>query len=413
MQPPDAADAGPRREGPPARAVLIVVFTTILIDFIGFSVLIPVLPLYAERLGAEPHQIGLILTVYALAQLVFLPAWGWVSDRVGRRPVILVSLFGTVASFVVLAGADSIAVIYVARALAGFFAASIGTAQAVVTDVTSEKDRARGMGMIGAAFGVGMIVGPLLGGVLAATLGVKAPFYGIAVLAAVNFTLAWWRLPETRRTDPGPARFRELLGLLVPTPIRLVAMVHDRRIGLFLYLFFHLFTAFAVLESMITYYLARAHGASELEVALIFVWIGFVLAVTQGLLLRRLVDALGEEKLVGFGVLAMGVGLAAVAWAPSLPWFYAVGTLIAFGNGVAFPSFTSLYSRACEARQAGELLAQSQSMATTGRIVGPYAAGVAMEVWTLGTPFVVAGAMMLAALLVFQLSRRSLVGPLK
>ena len=120
---PDAAAA--------SRTVLMVVFATILIDFIGFSVLIPVLPLFAERLGASPFQVGLILTVYALAQLLFLPAWGWVSDRIGRRPVILVSLFGTVCSFVLLAFADSIGVIYAARALAGFFAASIGTAQAV------------------------------------------------------------------------------------------------------------------------------------------------------------------------------------------------------------------------------------------------------------------------------------------
>ena len=119
-------------ERPASRSILLIVFTTILIDFIGFSVLIPVLPLYAEKLGASPLQVGLILTVYALAQVVFLPIWGWVSDRVGRRPVILVSLFGTVISFAVLSFADTIELVYLARALAGFFAASIGTAQAVV-----------------------------------------------------------------------------------------------------------------------------------------------------------------------------------------------------------------------------------------------------------------------------------------
>ena len=140
-----------------SRAVLIVVFTTILIDFIGFSVLIPVLPLFADRLGATPLQIGLIL----------LPLWGWASDRMGRRPVLLFSLLGTAASFVLLAGAETIALVYVARILAGFFAASIGTAQAVVTDVTPPSERAGGMGVIGAAFGIGMVVGPMLGGGLA------------------------------------------------------------------------------------------------------------------------------------------------------------------------------------------------------------------------------------------------------
>src|SRR3990172_8374167 len=135
MPPPESLDESPPRSGS-QRSVLVIVFSTILIDFIGFSVLIPVLPLFAQRLGASPTEIGLILTIYALAQLIFLPAWGWVSDRIGRRPVLLVSLAGTVASFTLLAAADSIGMIYAAPALAGFFAASIGTAHAVVTDVT-------------------------------------------------------------------------------------------------------------------------------------------------------------------------------------------------------------------------------------------------------------------------------------
>lgn len=393
-----------------ARPILVVVFTTILIDFVGFSVLIPVLPLYAERLGATAAEIGLILTVYALTQLLFLPAWGWVSDRIGRRPVLLVSLFGTVVSFALLARADTIGTIYVARALAGFFAASIGTAQAVVTDVTSDEERARGMGLIGASFGVGMILGPVLGGVLAA-LHPKAPFYAVAVLAAGNFALAWARLPETRTPPERPPRWGQLLALAVPTPLRLAFAVHERRIGLYLYLFFHLFTAFAVLESLVTLYLALAHGATELDVAFIFAWIGVVIAVTQGVLLRRLVSRFGEARLVLAGIAAMGVGLAAVALAPGLGWFYGIGAVIAFGNGIAFPTFTSLFSRACEVEQAGELLAQSQSMATTGRIVGPWAAGLAMEYWALSSPFWIASAMMFAALAMVLAWRRSLLAP--
>ena len=205
MSAPDPA------ERPASRSVLLIVFTTILIDFAGFSVLIPVLPLYAEKLGASPLQVGLILTVYALAQVLFLPIWGWVSDRVGRRPVILVSLFGTVLSFVVLSFADTIGMIYLARALAGFFAASIGTAQAVVTDVTPPDERARGMGFIGAAFGAGMVIGPVIGGI-AATFDDRMPFYVIAVLAGANWGLAWAGVP-------GPPRctFRRVTDLPCPS----------------------------------------------------------------------------------------------------------------------------------------------------------------------------------------------------
>jgi MFS family permease len=401
------ADPGPGAGRTP-RTVLAIVFATILIDFIGFSVLVPVLPLYAERLGAAPHQVGLILTVYALAQLLFLPAWGWASDRIGRRPVLLVSLFGTALSFAFLARAETIPMIYAARALGGFFAASIGTAQAVVTDVTSPRERAGGMGAIGAAFGVGMILGPVLGGSLAA-LHPQAPFYAVAGLAAANLLLAIAKLPETRTPDERPPRWRDLGIALIPIPLRLLAAVHDRRVGLYLYLFFHLFTAFAVVEALVTLYLALAFGANELEVALVFAWIGVVIVFTQGYLVRRLVASQGEVRLVLIGIAAMGAGLVGVSLAPSLGWFYAVGSLIALGNGLAFPSFTSLYSRACQAEKAGALLAESQSMATAGRIVGPYAAGLVMGWWSPGAPFWMAGVMMFAAIGVFWAFRTTLV----
>lgn len=409
MAHPDPPEETAQPAAARSRAVLLIVFTTILIDFIGFTVLIPVLPLYAERLGASGLEVALILTVYALAQLLFLPVWGWVSDRVGRRPVILVSLFGTVCSFVVLSFADTLFMIYAARALAGFFAASIGTAQAVVTDVTPPSERAGGMGIIGAAFGAGMVFGPALGGFMA-TIDERAPFYAVAALAAVNFFVAWWRLPESRPVGlrmPGMAEFGRTL---IPTPVRLVMAVHDRRIALFLYFFFHLFTAFAVLEALFTLYAGKRFDKQAIDVGYLFMSIGVVLFITQGLLLRRLVFHVGENRLISIGLLTMGIGLAAIAWAPSFAWCYVVGGLIAFGNGITFPAFTSLYSKACEAENAGELLGQSQAMATTGRIVGPMLGGIIMDRWSLGTPFLISGAMMLGALLMFQLFRGVLLG---
>lgn len=387
-----------------SRAVLLIVFVTILIDFIGFTVLIPVLPLYAERLGASNFQVGMILAVYAIAQLLFLPVWGWVSDRIGRRPVILVSLFGTVGSFLVLSFADTLGVIYLSRALAGFFAASIGTAQAVVTDVTPPSERAGGMGIIGAAFGAGMVVGPALGGI-AADFHPKAPFYAIALLAAANFVLAWFRLPESRPVVLREPDYRELAASLVPAPLRLLTAVHDKRIALFLYLFFHLFTAFAVLEALFPLYASQQFNKNEFDVGVLFGWIGVVLFITQGVLLRRMVERVGEQRLVWVGMLAMGLGLAMIAWAPSFGWCYVVGTLIAFGNSITFPAFTSLYSKACHTENAGELLGQSQAMATTGRIVGPMMGGQIMDHWAPETPFLIAAAMMLAALLIFRAFR--------
>lgn len=406
MSPSD--EPAPKATVGASRAVMLVVFTTILIDFVGYTVLIPVLPLFAERLGASNFQVGLILTVYALAQLLFLPVWGWVSDRIGRRPVILISLFGTVCSFVVLAFANSIGAIYAARVLAGFFAASIGTAQAVVTDVTTPRERASGMGIIGAAFGAGLVVGPVLGG-LTAQLDEKAPFYAVAILAGVNLGVAWLRLPESRPVTLRTPGLRELRQSLIPTPLRVAILVHDRRIALFLYLFFHIFSAFAVLEALITLFAGKRFEKGALDVGLLFMWIGVVLFLTQGVLLRRLVDRLGETGLVALGLIAMGSGLTALAFVPGFLWFYAVGSLIAFGNGITFPSFTSLYSKACQAESAGELMGQSQAMATTGRIVGPMLGGWIMDAFSLQAPFLIAGAMMFTALALFQAFRRLLV----
>jgi MFS family permease len=239
-----------------------------------------------------------------------------------------------------------------------------------------------------------MILGPVLGGGLA-SFGTQVPFQAVAALAAGNFALAWWLLPESRSPSLPRAPWRDLARTLVPTPVRLVLAVHDRRIAAFLVVFFLVFTAFAVLESMVTLYLGRRFGASELDAALIFAWIGAVLVLTQGVLLRRLVATFGEWRLVLSGVVLMAAGIAGVAFAPSLAWLYAVGPVIAVGNGLAFPSFTSLYSKACRAEEAGELLGESQSMATAGRIVGPLAAGALMREVGLEAPFLASGALLL------------------
>jgi multidrug resistance protein len=382
------------------RLTFAVVFATILIDFVGFSVLIPVLPLFADRLGASALQVGWIVSLYGLAQLLFLPVWGWVSDRIGRRPVILVSLLGTAISFAVLATARDIAVVYAARALAGLFAASIGTAQAVVTDITPPARRTSGMGLIGTAFGASMVVGPVAGGTLAA-LHPEAPFYAIVVLAGGNFLMAWRFLPESRPAGLARPPWRDLARTFVPTPIRLLTRVHDRRIALFLVLFFVFFAAFAVVEAMGTLYLGKRFGADELDAALVFAWLGLFVAATQAGPLGRLADAYGEVRLLVAGFALMAVGVAAVAWVPSYGWFFVVGPIIAIGNGLGFPSFTSLFTKVCRAEEAGELLGQSNSMAVAGRIVGAIGGGALMSERFLAAPFLASSALLVLGFALF------------
>ena len=393
---------------PQGRGTLVVVFATILIDFIGFSVLVPVLPLWAEaRLGATSSEVGMIVGLYALSMLLFLPMWGWISDRIGRRPVLLISLLGTAVSFQLLAYAETIAWVYFVRALGGFFAASLGTAQAVVTDITEAHERASGMGVIGAAFGMGMIVGPMLGGVLA-DIDPLAPFYGMAILAGASFVLALVALPETRPTDLTRPPWSDLGRSLVPSPLRIFIQLHDPRVVFYLVLFFLVFASVSVLEAMGAIFMARRFDGGVLDVAIFFAWVGVFLVVTQGVLIRRLVMLAGEVRLLIAGLALMAAGIAAVAVVPSYPAFFAVGAVIAIGQGLAFPPFTSLYTKVCRAEEAGEALGQSTSMSTAGRVVGAGVGGWLMETST-GLPFLASGAVMAFALLLFLAFRNQVL----
>jgi MFS family permease len=395
----------------PSRARIVegLIFGTILLDFVGFSILIPVLPIYARNLGATEIEVGLLLSLYSLALVLFLPLWGWISDRVGRRPVILVCLLGTSGYFGLLSIAVTVPELYLARVVGGFFGASIGVAQAYMTDITSGADRTRGMGLIGAAVGVAFVVGPAMGGVLY-SVHPLLPFYATALLALANFGLAVWLLPEPKRVRSVGGGWRGLARALVPTPIQVFAGAHENRTRLYLYLFFHIFACFSALEAMFPLYASDSFGWSPLDVGLFLAYVGVVIGVTQGLLIGPLSRAWGEVPLVALGLAMTGGAMALLPAAHSLEWLMVVGAAIAFGNGVGFPAFTSLFSKVCGGEQAGEYLGHSQSMAQTGRALGPYWGGWAMGSVGVGAPFLLGGLGILAGLGVF-LARRGFLDP--
>jgi len=385
-----------------------VLFATILIDFLGYSILIPVLPHFVSSFGIGASGIGLITALYAVGLVLFLPLWGWISDRVGRRPVLLVSLLGTAASFLLLAFASSLTMVLVARFMGGFFGASIGTAQAAMTDLTDEGSRAQGMGVIGAASGIGLVVGTALGGVLGG-IDPTLPFHATAAIAGLNFLLAAWALPESKTQVSSESGWRGFGRSLVPAPVWVFASVHGGRERLYLLLFLQLFFSFSVIESMFPLFAAARFGWGELQTGLFIAAIALVLGATQGLAVGRLSRDWGESTMTAVGLALTGLAFAGIALSHSVGLLCVSSVCVAIGSGIAFPAFTSLFSKAAGTHETGAALSRSQAMIHTGRALGAYSWGVVFDASGASTPFLLAGAVLLGALVVFLATSRVLL----
>jgi MFS family permease len=390
------------------RSPIFLIWVTVFIDLVGFGIIIPVLPLYAERHGATPLEIGLLFASYSGMQFLFAPVLGSLSDRVGRKPVLAVSLYGTALASFALGVASLIPsalwLIFVARIVDGITGANIATAQAYVADVTAPEKRARALGLIGMAFGLGFVLGPAIGGFLAA-VDVALPFYFVGSLAAVNATLMLVRLPEPERHLAFAAEARSRFA-------RLTAALRDPRTRLLLVVTLMTMTAFAAMESTLSLLLHDRFGYDETHVGWTFTFVGVVIALVQGGLVGRLVERFGERPLVVFGtaMLAVGLALLGLPLPASLGLVLGALGLLAAGNGLNVPATTALVSRLTPASQQGSAMGVTQSMSSIGRIAGPLLGGFLYHLgW--GLPYY-AGAAIMAAALAVALYYNATVEPL-
>ncbi len=352
------------------RSPLLVIFVTVFIDLVGFGIVIPVLPFYVEgtQFDASPRAVGLLFASYSVMQLVFTPILGRLSDKYGRRPVLFFSLLGTSLGFFVMGFATTLWMLFAGRIIDGITGGNISTAQAYIADVTTEENRAKGMGLIGAAFGLGFIFGPALGGILS-RWGAHVPFLFAGALSLANATLLYFVLPETVTPDH-PARGRAATGRWS----QLVRALRQSRLALVLAVYFLFVTAFSVMTASFGLFTLYRFGFDAHDTGWIFAFVGVVGAAIQGGLIGRLVKAFGEPALVIVGALLFTASLVLIPLtgpATGTAALLALGALFALGNGLATPSLTSLASKSAGAGEQGGVLGVTQSVASLARVVGP------------------------------------------
>ncbi|RZA09079.1 MAG: MFS transporter [Proteobacteria bacterium] len=381
------------------KSPLLVIFFVVFFDLLAFGIVIPILPYYSKTFGASAFELGWLMAVYSIMQFLFAPFWGGLSDRIGRRPVLLFTILGGASCMVATALAGDYWILFAARLLAGIFGANISTATAYIADVTSEENRAKGMGIIGAGFGLGFIFGPALGGILSVH-GYATPILIAAGLGLANFLFAFFVLEESREANSKPAgRKFSAAGLRLAFARNSTAIP----IGLF----FLSTLAFTQLEVIFGLYVLGKFGYGAQQAGYLLAGMGVVSAILQGGLIGRLAKKYGEKKLLPVGFFFMAVSLLGAPFSPTVALFGLFLFGIAIGNGLVNPSLSSLVSKGAPADKRGSVLGIFQSGSSLARVVGPPLAGLLFDRVGPASPmFLSCGLMFVAALGALSSRRR-------
>jgi len=369
---------------PKSRSPLVIIFITIFIDLVGFGIVIPVLPLYAERYGASETTIGILLATYSAMQFIFAPILGKLSDRVGRRPVLLVSLIGTSIGFLIMGLAPRMPVgfallglaptlvwLFVARMIDGISGGNISTAQAYIADVTPPEERSKGMGLIGAAFGLGFVFGPMIGGAMS-YISPAAPFFFASAMAAANATALYFLLPESLSYEHrSEARRGGIVQILEQSGSwQLVAVLCT---------YFLATVAFAMMTATFALFAAHRFKFDAWHTGFLFGYVGVIGAVIQGGLLGRLVKKFGDKPLTGIGTALFAVSVFGFTLSGTVVLLIIASTGIAIGNSLMTPTLNALASKSVNASLQGRVLGVMASVASLARIIGPVLGGLLLS----------------------------------
>lgn len=372
---------------------LAIIFFTVFLYLVGFGVVIPILPILSRNFGASALQTGALLAVYSLMQFMFSPFWGRLSDRWGRRPILLFCLLGETAAYILFAQARTLEWLFIARILAGFFGASISTASAYISDITPKHERSKGMALIGVAFGLGFVVGPALGGGLAVWGGSinSAPHfdtsfaaYWVSALCLLNFLFGVKFLKESLNEKSESAEKKKRFSVMWH-------YLNLKTVGPLMTVFMLCSLAMSSMEATLILFMGEKFQWEVKQVSFGFAYIGVIMIFTQGFLVRRLLPKWGERKVLTLGVLLLALGLGGIAVAGNLATMGVTMTLLALGNGLANPANLGSISLLTSSTEQGAALGVTQSMASLGRILGPLLGGYLYQQLAITSPFIASG----------------------
>lgn len=350
---------------------LFSVFLIVLIDLLGFSLILPLLPYYAETFGASDFVTGLLVASYAAMQLIGAPILGRLSDRFGRRPILMISIFGTFLGFLLLGFAKALWMLFASRILDGFTGGNLSVAQAYIADVTDEQNRSKGLGLVGAAFGLGFIIGPVTGGFLS-QWGYSVPAFVAAALAFVNLVLVAFWLPESLTPEKRAAMSESR------PPITLAALLKALRrpfTGSLLITRFFFGLAFAIFQTIFALYALKKFQLDAQHTGLVLTFVGVLSVFVQGFLIGRLTRRFREDVLISISVVVMAASLLGWAAAPSVAWLLVVLVPTAFSGGVLNTLLSSTLTKAVEPQEIGGILGLSASIESLTRVIAPALGG--------------------------------------
>ncbi len=365
-----------------------VIMLTVLVDMTGFGMIIPLIPFYAQKFASGASGIGILLASFSVMQLIFSPILGRISDKLGRKPVLLFSILTSTGSFLLFTYAYSFLILLLSRIIAGL-ATEAAVAQAYIADITTKEERSTGIGKVGAAIGIGFILGPVIGGLLS-PYGIRVPGAAALLLSIINFIFVLVFLPKSEKltqSNESSSFIKDIKDLLTA--------VKEPLIGQIYIIFFIVTLAFSAIPVIVPLLTIDYFGFTEVEMSYVFIFIGVIQVALQGFGIKRLVSKLGEEKLIILGPLLLAFGIILTPFLASIPGFGVSTVLVAVGVGItntAVPGFISLMT---SPERQGSTLGVTQSIGSIARIFGPVIGGYITEAYNVQLSFYLNGVLLL------------------